>query len=264
MIADIPETDIQIYVRAAREIARAGAEVSSRYFNSALEVELKSDQSPVTIADRESESAMRSLIAQKFPDHQIVGEEYGCQGNSDSPWKWVIDPIDGTKSFIHRIPLYTVLVALMYRDQPLIGVIYNPQTDEIVSAATGSGCWYNGDSCRVSTVGDLSGARLQLTDPSDFMRRHPSAAGKIISSVKFTRTWADAQGYMLIATGRSELMIDPVMSLWDIACLYPIIREAGGMITDMKGSDDLGTSAVASNGILHGEVLSILQKSVFP
>jgi histidinol-phosphatase len=257
-----PETLIS-YLKQAEDFARAGAAVSSRYFGTSIEVERKADSSPVTIADRESEQEMRQLILSAFPDHQILGEEFGSAGDGESPWKWVLDPIDGTKSFIHGIPLYTVLVALMYEDQAMLGVIYNPQTDELVSAGIGMGCWYNGQATRVSTVSSLEEARLQLTDPGDYLRRDPKHAADIMSGVRLTRTWADAHGYLLIATGRAEIMIDPEMSLWDIACLQPIITEAGGEFTDIRGNRALGSSAVATNGLLHEEVMRTIGVSEY-
>ncbi len=246
------------YLAQAEDFARAGASVSSRYFRTALDVQRKADDSPVTRADQESEAEMRRLISEKFPGHQVLGEESGLSGDPDSPWKWVLDPIDGTKSFIHGIPLYTVLVALLYENESMLGIIFNPQTDEMISAGIGMGCWYNGEAARVSEVDTLEQARLQLTDPSDFIRRRGEAAVDIMRTVRLTRTWADAHGYMLVATGRSELMIDPEMSLWDVACLQPIITEAGGDFTDIHGERKLGSSAVASNGRIHASALKML------
>jgi histidinol-phosphatase len=258
-MSEYPQPEEMIaFLDKAQEFARAGASVSSRYFRTALDVEQKADDSPVTIADRESEREMRGLISQAYPGHQILGEEHGLSGEAESPWKWVLDPIDGTKSFIHGIPLYTVLVALMYRDEPMIGVIYNPQTEEMLAAGLGMGCWYNGEAARVSQVNRLEDARMQLTDPTDILRRHPEWGSRLLTEVKMTRTWADAHAYMLVATGRADVMIDPIMSLWDIACLQPIITEAGGEFTDINGSHSLGDSAVATNGHLHEQVLAIM------
>jgi histidinol-phosphatase len=125
------------------------------------------------------------------------------------------------------------------------------------------GCWYNGQATRVSTVSSLEEARLQLTDPGDYLRRDPKHAADIMSGVRLTRTWADAHGYLLIATGRAEIMIDPEMSLWDIACLQPIITEAGGEFTDIRGNRALGSSAVATNGLLHEEVMRTIGVSEY-
>ena len=216
-----PREELSPYLRAAEEIAEMGGRIGRKYFGRAIEVERKTDDSPVTIADREAEAAMRRHIEESFSDHQIIGEEGGGSGAPDSPWKWVLDPIDGTISFIHRIPLYTVLVALLYHDEPLIGVIYNPQTKEMVSAGRGLGCRYNGQACSVSRVSELEKSRLFLSDPSYFLRSHPSQSPELLRSVRFSRSWGDGHGYIMLATGRAEIMIDPVMSLWDIAPLMP-------------------------------------------
>lgn len=246
------------YLDHGENIARVAAEVSNRLFGTALEIQAKADESPVTQADIQSEQAMRDYITSSFPGHQILGEEHGLSGDPDSPWKWVLDPIDGTKSFIHHIPLYTVLVALMYGDEPVLGVIYNPQTEELVKAGLGMGCWYNGEPSRVSDISRLEDSRLQNCDPTDFLRRMPGEAADLMSSVKFTRTWADAHAYLLVATGRAEIALDPIMNLWDIACIKPIILEAGGEFTDIKGRRELGDSCVASNGLVHEQVMKIL------
>lgn len=246
------------FLEDAKSFARIGAEISSSYFGRDMEVHTKADDSPVTIADRESEKAMRAAILKRFPDHRVLGEEFGVSGNDASPWQWVLDPIDGTKSFIHGIPLYTVLVALTYNNEPMIGVIYNPQSDEMLAAGVGMGCWYNDSACRVSETSELSKARLMITDPGDFIRRTGTQAVELLKTTVISRTWADAYGYLMVATGRADVMLDPIMSLWDIACLYPIIREAGGEITDMGGKHGISDSAVASNGLLHQEIMTVL------
>lgn len=251
----IPKEERVRYLEAAREIAAIAGEIGRRYFGSRVEVERKADNSPVTIADREAEVAMRRYIEEAFSEHQIIGEEAGQSGAPDSPWKWVLDPIDGTISFIHGIPLYTSLIALLYEDEPLLGVIYNPQTEEMVSAGRGLGCHYNGEPCSVSRVSELERARLFLSDPSYFLHSHPTYAPDLLRSVRFSRSWGDGHGYIMLATGRAEIMIDPKMNLWDIACLMPIVTEAGGEFTDTLGSRKLGDSAVATNGLLHASVM---------
>ena len=250
--------DLNRYLKTAEEAARIGGEICRHYFGREIDVQTKANDTPVTIADKEAEAAMRRHLASAFSDHQILGEEGGLSGNSESPYKWVMDPIDGTISFIHTIPLYTVLIALLHNDEPLLGIIYNPQTEEIVSAGIGLGCHYNGQPCSVSGTRELSKARLYLTDPSFFLNSHADRAADLIRSVKFSRTWADGHGYLMLATGRADIMLDPTMDIWDIACLMPIVREAGGEFTDMQGSPTLGTSAVATNGLLHEAVMARL------
>ncbi|AHC15210.1 inositol monophosphatase family protein [Salinispira pacifica] len=246
------------YLEDAKAFARIGGNISSHYFGSQIDVHWKADDSPVTKADRESEQAMKKAILEKFPDHSVLGEEFGESGTADSPWQWVLDPIDGTKSFIHGIPLYTVLVSLTYKKEPVIGVVYNPQSNEMLAAGMGMGCWYNDSACRVSETSSLSEARLMTTDPGDLIRRSGNPGIELLKTSAISRTWADAYGYLLVATGRADVMLDPIMSLWDIACLYPIISEAGGEITDIRGKRGISDSAVASNGILHQEIMSVL------
>lgn len=256
---DFPKPEELIgFLKDSQEIARMGAQVSNRYFRGDFDVERKADQSPVTVADRESEREMRRYIETRFPEHQVIGEEFGSSGTQDSPWKWVLDPIDGTKSFIHGIPLYTVLIALLYENQPIIGVIYNPQSDEMVAAGAGMGCWYNGQLCKVSQVSRLEEARMQVTDPGDLIRRLGPSAAQLMTDCRLSRSWGDGYGYLLVATGRSEIMIDPIMNLWDVACLKPIIEEAGGRFTDVYGKAELGESSIATNGLVHDQVMNRL------
>ena len=250
--------ELAFYLKTAEEIAAIGGELCRHYFGRDIEVERKADSSSVTIADREAELAMRRHIAQQFNDHQIIGEEAGSSGNPNSHWQWVLDPIDGTISFIHGIPLYTVLVALLYRGEPVLGVIYAPQTGEVVAAGRGLGCRYNGDPCSVSKVDDIGKARLILSEPTNFIKLFPQPAAELLRAVDFSRSWGDGYGYLMLATGRADIMIDPVLSFWDIASLMPIVLEAGGEFTDIAGHHQMGSSALASNGPLHESALACL------
>ena len=168
----------------------------------------------------------------------------------------MIDPIDGTKSFIHGIPLYTVLVALLHDDEPVVGVIHNPVLDETVSAAAGAGCTYNGAPCRVRPCDSLSAAEVCTTDFTSLARDAADLHRRIVRTAGFGRTWADAHGYLLLASGRIDAMVDPKMAIWDIAPLYPLLEEAGARITDMSGRRaPLGESAVAASPAVHSELL---------
>jgi histidinol phosphatase-like enzyme (inositol monophosphatase family) len=205
----------------------------------------------VTTADREAERLLRTRIRAAYPEHGIAGEEFGASEHA-AAWSWVVDPIDGTQAFVHGIPLYTVLVALLVNDEPVIGVVHNPALGETVSAAVGSGCNYNGRPCRLRRCDSLSRAEVVTTDfvslAADAKRLH----GRIVKQASFGRTWADAYGYLLLVTGRVDVMIDPKMALWDIAPLYPIVEEAGGVITDLsRNRSPLGGSAVAAHPELH-------------
>lgn len=256
----------------AKAIAvEAGLETLKLFRNKDLHVERKLDSSPVTAADRASETLLRQRIAATFPDDAILGEEFGkTPGNTG--YRWILDPIDGTKSFIHGSPLYTTLVAITHttpgqQEEPLIGVIHAPATGETVYASVGHGCWYcEGDShwlpARVSEVDSLSEGLFLTTDVAAFGKNRPSDAldvyQKLQDSARLCRTWGDAYGYLLVATGQAEVMIDPELSLWDAACLKPILEEAGGAFTDWQGVPTVHTGdAVATNGRVHEQVLMV-------
>ncbi|MCG8480247.1 MAG: hypothetical protein MI724_14215, partial [Spirochaetales bacterium] len=197
------------YLDAAREFARIGGKVSLGWFRAdALEVERKADDSPVTVADRRTEEAMREAILRRFPDHRIVGEEFGGELGAHR-YQWVIDPIDGTKTFVRGVPLYTTLVALVIDGNPAVGVIYCPPTGEMASAALGCGAWdERGRRMHVSDTARLEDAWFFSTDPADLLRRHPEWGHALLTRSAAVRTWADAYGYLLLARGDADLMFD--------------------------------------------------------
>ncbi len=250
-------TELKTYLDFASEIAREAGRITLQYFRTVIEIERKSDDSPVTIADRETEQHLIQRIRDQFPNHGILGEELG-QVNAGSSWRWILDPIDGTQSFIHGVPLYTVLVALMHEDTPHLGVIYNPPSDDLVAAATGLGCTLNGRPTHVSTVGDFARARVHTTDWSHLAARRPRFTHELLGKLHFARTWGDGFGYMMVASGRAEAMIDPKLSAWDVAPMVPILTEAGGRFTSLEGEvDALAASGLATNGILHDQLLAL-------
>lgn len=250
--------ELQTVRSFAEQIAQEAGDLTLRYFRQPIDVERKADNSPVTVADRESESLLRARILERYPEHAVIGEEFGEGGSHGSPFTWVLDPIDGTKSFVKGIPLYCVLVALLHEQQPLLGVIHNPALGETVSAARNAGCSFQGTPTTVSSEADLSNAWLMLTDPAEMARLQPEFGRRLYDAFGHARTWADAYGYLLVATGRAEAMIDPIMNLWDIAALKPIIEEAGGRFTDIDGKDNpTGSSAIAANPAIHDAVLAL-------
>ncbi len=255
----VPDSDTLRTARTfAEEIAWEAGRVTLQYFKQEFTVEHKADKSPVTEADREAETVLRDRILSRYPNHAVLGEELGESGTAGSPFTWVLDPIDGTKSFVKGVPLYCVLIALLHQQQPILGVIHNPALDETVSAATGLGCTFQGNPARVSTVHSLSEAWVMLTDPADMARVQPDFGRRLYQTAGHVRTWADAYGYLMVATGRAEVMLDPVMNLWDIAPLKPVIEEAGGRFTDINGNDNAtGTSALATNALVHDAVLAL-------
>lgn len=244
-------------VRIAEE---AGA-ITSGYFKKSIAVERKADNSFVTIADREAERHIRARIEKAFPDDGILGEEEG-EKDSRSGRRWIIDPIDGTYSFVHGVPLYAILLALEIDNEATIGVVNLPELNEIVFAAKGLGCFHNDQPARVSTTKSLNEALLLCTDfGTCYQHGFGAACERLQQRVEARRTWGDAYGYVLVATGRAEIMLDPVMNVWDCAALAPILEEAGGNFTDWRGKKTIyGGNAIATNGVLFDEVMSVINE----
>ncbi len=206
---------------------------------------------------------MRRRIAEVYPGDGIIGEEEGeREGTSDR--RWILDPIDGTYSFVHGVPLYGVLVGLEIGDEPSVGVINVPALGEMVYAASGLGCFQNGgEPARVSRTDALEEALLLGTDFRAFEKLgFGEAEGELWRRVRARRTWGDCYGYLLVATGRADLMIDPEMNVWDCAALLPVMEESGGTFTDLNGRRTIrGGNSIATNGYLFESVMSILSDS---
>jgi len=245
----------------AVDLARTAGEITLKYFRKAPETNKKADGSFVTIADREAEAYLRKEIRERFPQDALIGEEEGeLEGTSGR--RWIVDPIDGTFAFVHGVPFYGVLIALEIDGEPTLGVINMPGLNEIVYAAKGLGCFYNGATARVSTTESLEESLLLCTD---FSACHKFGFGAAIDEFQLrartTRTWGDCYGYVLLATGRADVMLDPVMNIWDCAALLPVVTEAGGTFTDWKGQTTIeGGNAIATNGLLFDEVMAVVSK----
>ncbi len=253
-------------LKVAVELAVEAGQSTLRYFQTdAFRVERKSDKSPVTVADKDAEQLIRAALSKAFPNDAILGEEFGAEGG-DSEYRWIIDPIDGTKSFISGVPIYSTLVGVTRNGAPFIGVIYIPALNEIVVAAIGHGAWYakaGGAWTRatVSSQADLAEGLFVTTQVDSFTNRCARGAFDALEEAAYvTRTWGDGYGYLLVATGRAEVMVDPIVNPWDVAAVLPVIQEAGGRFTDWKGQPSITTGdGVGSNGLVHDRVLSILQ-----
>jgi histidinol phosphatase-like enzyme (inositol monophosphatase family) len=246
-------------LEAAQELARRTGGVALRHFRSALTIEAKADGSPVTIADRAAEQAAREWIAQRFADDGIVGEEFGTH-LPGAQRRWLIDPIDGTKTFVRGVPLWGSLIAVCEADTVLAGAAFFPALDEMLVGATGLGCWWNGTRTRVSTTSALADATVLTTDER-FSRTPERREGwqRLADTAAISRSWGDCYGYLLVATGRADVMIDGVVGPWDSAPLYPAITEAGGVFTDWEGKDTaFGTSIVATNAALSATARELL------
>lgn len=241
----------------AMEAAYLGGRRTLAYFNTGVPVELKRDRTPVTQADRESEQIIRARIAKTFPKHSILGEE-GGSSDGDPDYRWIIDPIDGTRTFISGVPFFGVLIGVEVKGRPSVGVVYLPALDEMVAAATGLGCHWNSRPARVSNISQLSESAVMMTDVGMMMSRGDAYA-RLAGATRFQRTWGDCYGYVLVATGRAEAMLDPEMKPWDCAPMLPILEEAGGRFTNWKGEATIwGPDAVGTNGRVHGEILGML------
>lgn len=228
------------------------------YFQTGVAVERKADNTPLTIADREAEQLLRRLIGERFPDHNIFGEEYG-RSDTGSDYTWIIDPIDGTKSFVSGVPIYANLLALLDGERALLGIIHFPALNETVYATRGGGCYWNGRRARVSQVDKLEDAVLLASDLNTFAARQETWQ-RLVQATYIQRTWGDAYGYALVATGRADVMVDPIMALWDAAPLQVVLEEAGGSFTDWQGTPTIyNEESVATNGRLLPQVLDVIR-----
>jgi len=224
-----------------------------------LAVETKSDQTPVTIADRGAEELLRRRIKERFPDHGILGEEFGPE-RTDAEFVWVLDPIDGTRAFAAATPLFGTLIALLHRGQPVLGAIHQPVLRQLV-VGDGARTTLNGRPVRVRPTPRLEEATLLCSDalaPSVYQDGPAFAA--LSRRVRQFRTWGDCYGYLLVATGWADIMCDPVMNPWDIAALIPVVRGAGGVITDWQGRTPVDAKSIvaATSPALHEQVIGLL------
>ena len=255
-MTESPETLMQ----ALADVARLAGDVAAGYFGAGVAVDVKADGSPVTVADRTAEQRARAWIEARFPADGILGEEFGL-ARPDAPRRWVLDPIDGTKSFVRGVPLWGTLVAVCAGEEVLAGAVYLPVgTPLLVVAAPGCGAWANGSRCRVSAVADVAGATVLTTDER-FKEAPARRAGweRLSQTASVSRSWGDCYGYALVATGRAEAMVDPVLSPWDAAAVLPIVTEAGGVFTSWEGrATAFGGSAVATNAALAAEARLLL------
>jgi len=246
-------------LEAVAEVSRVAGDVALRYFGTGVSVERKGDGSPVTIADQSAEQAARAWISARFPNDTILGEEFGLTGTG-SGRRWLIDPIDGTKSFVAGAPLWGTLIAVVEDEEVLAGAINCAAAGELIAAARGEGAWCNGVRSRVSAQAVLADAVVLITDerfPGRPARRESWRA--LAAQAGVVRTWGDCFGYLLVATGRADVMVDDRMNPWDSACLMPIIEEAGGVLTDWKGHRTaFGGDTIATNRDLAVPVRSLL------
>ena len=254
--------ELESLMQAAAEVAQVAAAVAVSFGTRGFSVDVKSDGSPVTQADRAAERAARDWIAARFPNDGIHGEEFGLERDGASR-RWLIDPIDGTKSFVRHVPLWGTLIAVCERGRVLAGAAVLSMGTDVICAAPGRGAWWNGARCAVSKVAKLSEALVLTTDES--FRETPgrrSSWQRVAGDAMAVRSWGDCYGYFLVATGRAELMADPRLSEWDAACFIPIIQEAGGVITSWDGAaGEFSRDLVATNAGIAAQSRRLLARA---
>ncbi len=257
----IPESsELKQLLDFAVRLARAAGDITLRHFKGSFIAERKADHSFVTIADLEAERNLRANIERTFPADGILGEEefekIGTSGR-----RWIIDPIDGTYSFVHGVPLYAVLIGLEIDGESILGAVNLPAMNELVYAARGLGCFWNDEPAHVSATKSLGEALLLATDCGTCEQYGFGPAAQALQrQVSARRTWGDAYGHVLVATGRADIMLDPVMNVWDCAALPPIVEEAGGTFTDWQGVRTIhGGNAISTNGLLFDDVMKTIK-----
>lgn len=256
--------DLRALLAFAADLVWEAGRLTLGYFQTGLRPEWKADDSPVTAADRAAEQLIRARLAERFPDHAVVGEEFGEAAGGDRRYRWYIDPIDGTKSFVSGVPLYAVLLGLEIDGRVEVGAACFPALGELIAAATGQGCWWNGRLCRVTAETDLSRVVIAHADAASFARVSAAkgAAWQRLSRAGYYNAgWCDAYGYLLVATGRVGVMLDPIMHVWDCAPFPPILREAGGYFGDWRGRETIhAAEALATTPALLPQVLALLNR----
>jgi myo-inositol-1(or 4)-monophosphatase len=254
-------TDLLTYLDFAREVAWEAGRLTLGYYQSGLRPDFKADESPVTVADREAEQLIRRRIEAKFPHHAIVGEEFGADADESKSHRWFVDPIDGTRSFVRGVPLYAVLIGLEIDGVCQVGVAHYPALGEMLAAASDEGCWWNGRRARVSETRLMKEALVAHADTASFEKLGRGAAWqRLQQATNYRAGWGDAYGYLLVATGRAEVMLDPIMNSWDGGPFPPIFREAGGYFGDWQGNESIHAGeALGTTRTLLPEVLRIIE-----
>jgi myo-inositol-1(or 4)-monophosphatase len=251
--------DLTPYRPFIAELAEKSGEFIRPFFGApGLTVEIKADASPVTAADRGAEELLRALIAKRFPAHGVIGEEFG-EDRPDAEFVWVLDPIDGTKSFITGVPLWGTLIALLHGGQPVLGAIHLPALGQLM-IGDGATTTLNGRPASVRPCARVEDATLLTSDPLNPAKfQNGSSFEALAQRALLVRTWGDCYGYFLVASGQADIMCDPVLSPWDLAALVPVVRGAGGVISDWQGGAPWpASSAVAAAPGLHAAMIAAL------
>jgi histidinol-phosphatase len=247
-------------VTAMIRAAEAAGEVAMKYYRGGFEVTIKPDQTPVTQADREAEQAIKAILRRAYPDHGFLGEEFGEEGSKER--RFIIDPIDGTKNFIRRVPIWAVLLGLEEAGEITAGVMLNPALGEMFWARRGDGAWSAGERLRVSDCERLDEATLLHSD-LHLMREGGfwEPLVRLVDACRRTRGFGDYYGYGLVAGGKAEIYVETDLKPWDAAPVKILVEEAGGRLTDFSGRPTIyGGSVLATNGRLHEQTLALLRQ----
>lgn len=251
--------NLQPYLDFATSLAYQAGKITLRYFNTGVQTERKENNDPVTIADREAEAFVRAEIERKFPGHAIVGEEYGELANGHA-FRWIIDPIDGTISFIRGVPLYAVLIGLEIEGIVKVGAAYFPALDEMLCASDSAGCWWNGRRARVSAVSALSDACVVTSDFQHLTAKMNDVVHRFEKEKSLLRTWGDAYGYLLVATGRAEVALDPRLDVYDCGPYPVLLKEAGGFFGSWNGEEGhTHGEGIACNMAIKPKVMELMR-----
>ena len=252
------------FLKTAIEAAQAAQLVIDKYYAGEFEVEIKPDQSPVTIADVETEETIKRIILNAFPDHGFFGEETG-KVNEDADYNWLIDPIDGTKSFVRGYPFFSTQIALMYKGELIVGVSNAPGFKEMAYAEKGEGAWLNGEKIQVSDIQELSKSTLSLGNIATIASKPQwQTLGGLIQNVHRIRGYGDFYHYHLLASGKIDIIIESDVNILDIAALSVIVNEAGGCFTDLSGNAltlDTATVLACNTKAMHQSMLDRMQYS---
>lgn len=256
----MPNTDFSQYMEFITETVVLAGKITLGFFQTDIQPEYKNDRSPVTLADRKAEEFIRSRIEKAFPHHAIVGEEYGGEVTNSASHRWFIDPIDGTKLFMRGMPFYSVLLGLEIDGRVEVGAAYFPALDELIAAASGFGCWWNGRKARLSPIANLRKAYFSASSVQSFVQHDCRQVFDQLSARCYHQIgYVDAYGYLAVATGRAELMMDAAVSVWDCAPFPPIFREVGGYFGDWQGNETIYAGrSMATTQILLPEVLEAI------
>ena len=249
---------------AASDFAQRAAKLALGYFEGTFQIEWKGDLSPVTVADREAEHLLRTLLTEAFPHDGFLGEEYGDTPGSSS-FRWIIDPIDGTRSFVRGIPIWATLLGLEYKDEQIAGIAVAPAMGHVYRALRGDGAYRNDRRIHVSAVDKLSDAMMFYSSLSWFVKAGMQAEFMDLAvRTQRNRGFGDFYGFVLVAQGSGELMVEYGVHAWDVAALKPIVEEAGGRYSCWDGSTSIHKPDVlVSNGLLHDEVLHMLRGKTY-